>query len=205
MKKLKRLGSIVALSVVPMVSIETTTHAGSMSGTFQGVADIYVQQYVDNTLVTSIAATWVPSTINFSLVVSPSLSAMDFYIDNSVFPYGFEGPAAASIIDGIPGQTADYASGSYVLFSPYASSRADFNLVDPNGEYIGPNGNGDPSEVKLHMSIYELYVDPYGASTESIIVQFQTVPEPSSIVLAASGALIVLTVALARARRANHP
>jgi hypothetical protein len=151
MRKLKRLGSIVASAVVPMVSIETTTHAGSILGTFQGVADIYVQQYVDNTLVTSIAATWVPSTINFRLIDSPSLFAMDFYIDNSVFPYGFEGPAATSIIDGFPRQTADYASGSYLLFSPYASSRADFNLVDPNGEYIGPNGNGDPSDIQIHI------------------------------------------------------
>jgi hypothetical protein len=112
MNSVKRLGSIVAFAIIPIVSVEMTAHAGVVSGEWYGLANINVQEYVDNTLVTSIMEANVPSTITFSLATTPPVDAMLFVIDNSVFPVVFLEPALTSIIDGIPGVSADYASGS---------------------------------------------------------------------------------------------
>ena len=40
----------------------------------------------------------------------------------------------------------------------------------------------------------------YGGITESVFVEFQTIPEPSSIVMATSAALLILAWPILRAR-----
>ena len=109
-----------------------------------------------------------------------------------------------SITDGIPGQSADTALGM-ISASGYHQYGLDatMNLIDPSGEFIGPNGDGGPSNVQINMHyLYE--VENLIGPVQSVIVQFETIPEPSSIVLLASGALLISTVAFARARRARR-
>jgi hypothetical protein len=72
-----------------------------------------------------------------------------------------------------------------------------FSLTDPSGEYIA---GGNPADVSISANLVRDTIK--GSVTGDYInMEFQTVPEPSSIVMAASGALLVLTSVLVRARR----
>jgi hypothetical protein len=77
------------------------------------------------------------------------------------------------------------------------------NTLDPSGELIGPNGDGDTSDVKINT--YKIYESISELGDGSIVTaQFQTVAEPSSIVLAASGALLISTVAFGTSCPGRH-
>jgi hypothetical protein len=89
----------------------------------------------------------------------------------------------------------------------YGGYSANFKLVDPTGEFIGPNGNGDPSGVHISVSLFTYSGNPYGTSGEMLSVQFQStgvVPEPPSTVLAAFGAILISAIVFGRSRRAQH-
>jgi hypothetical protein len=52
------------------------------------------------------------------------------------------------IIDGVPGQSSDLASaGMYNSVYHAWGLEAQVELTDPSGKYLGPNGDGDPSNV----------------------------------------------------------
>jgi hypothetical protein len=157
----------------------------------------------------------VPSTLGFDMIYDSSSPLSDYFafgISNSVYTFdsGQIPPAmqmptyTTSITDGIPGQSADSALGMISAFGYHQYYLdATMNLIDPSGEFIGPNGDGDPSNVQINMHyLYE--VENTMGPVQTVIVQFETIPEPSSMVLMASGTLLALAVAFGRARRANH-
>jgi hypothetical protein len=74
-------------------------------------------------------------------------------------------------------------------------------LFDPSGEFIGPNGDGDPSHVQISAK-YTYGHENAKATGENVTAQFTNtpVPEPSSIVLATFAALLDLAVAFRHAQ-----
>jgi hypothetical protein len=213
MKNMKYLSSIAILALTH----GTSTRAGMVTGTFEGVADIEVQQFVHGQQVgPTVTYQGVASTLNFTITTgtAPFSGTFEFSLANSVFsldtnmlpglpPFEYLafGSFVASITDGIPGQSADAALGSVFVFVEHLwSLNAGVRLVDPTGEFIGPNGDGDTSNVQINAEyIYQMFDTQDNGQT--ITTSFMTVPEPSSIVLTASGSLLVLAVALVRAHR----
>jgi hypothetical protein len=195
-----------------------SSHAGTVSGTFQGIADIEVQQIVLGQQVGStVTYSAVPSTLDFTITsTNPSLYAgtLQFSLDNNIFslntatllsPPNNNPQYAVLILDGTPGQSGDAAYGSVFSLAYHLwSLEAGVGLTDLTGQYIGPNGNGDPSNAQVTAKyVYEPWNNEDTGQTYT--VTFTTVvPEPSSIVMATSGALLVLAAALGRARRACH-
>jgi hypothetical protein len=82
-----------------------------------------------------------------------------------------------------------------------SASTASLSLFDPSGEFIGPNGDGDPSHVQISAK-YTYGHENAKATGENVTAQFTNtpVPEPSSIVLATFAALLDLAVAFRHAQ-----
>jgi hypothetical protein len=156
--------------------------------------------------------------------LQPGNVTLEFSLTNSVFSLNTVALPLLSlsrpdyditfITDGIPGQSGDRASAGMSSSVYHAwGLTASVVLTDPSGEYIGPNGDGDPSGV-LVTAQYTYQPWDFSDTGQTYTVSFTTdpsadppagVPEPSSVVLATSGALLVFTVALGRARRASRP
>jgi hypothetical protein len=223
MKRLRRIGFLGVLTL----SLGTSIQAGTVTGTFQGIADIEVQQFVLGQQVGPTASyESVPSTIGFTITAgaNPGNGPFQFSLTNSVLSLNtatlpllsLSRPAyiITFVTDGVPGQTDDSASAGMESSVYHAwALQAGVTLTDPTGEYIGPNGNGDPSGV-LVTARYTYQPWDFSDTGQTYTVSFTTdppadppagVPEPSSVVLATSGALLVFTVALGRARRASRP
>ncbi len=205
MNNLKRLSSIFALAIISALSATSSARGGTSTGTFQGVSQIEVTPYVNNEPGTGSFYNYVPSVMNFTMTYDGP--------NNNSFAYNISGLSVSSVgapvitfslsaTDGIPGQSADFASGELGVFLYHSYSYVtSFALSDPSGEFIGPNGNGNPSDVSMNADI-TYSVDNYSGIVELVFVEFQTIPEPSSIVMATSAALLILAVAFGRARRA---
>jgi hypothetical protein len=214
----KHLGSIAALTIITSFSANMPSRASTIIGTFQGFTDIEIQTFVDGAPVSYVTYSQVPSTINFFLSndsLNPDNNNVQFSISNAVYSFNTDtvpqvprdGYNLPVITDGIPGQSADSAYGNIHAFLYHAFMLdAGFALVDPSGEFIGPNGDGDPSNVKINAS-YVYSNGGNGGNGQIVTASFQTasIPEPSSIVLAASGATVILALAFQRARCARHP
>jgi hypothetical protein len=206
----KRFSSIAASAIIWIGSVNATSSAGEIvAGSFQGVATIQVQQVVVGEPV-GIVVTYsdVPATIGFSF----ANNGRDYFeFDSNVLSfiapinYQFAPPPIPgykdTYIDGIPGQSADQFG---IVFSSFFyhsfNLNAGLSLIDPSGEFLGPNGNGDPSHVQTMSTIYYDSTSPM-ENGENTVVNFTTVAEPSSVVLAMSAAALALAVALARTRR----
>jgi hypothetical protein len=213
MNNLKRLSSIFALTIISALSATSSARAGTSTGTFQGVSQIEVTPYANNEPGTTTFYSWVPSVMNFTM----TYNGPNNLYDNNSFAYNISSNIQAlsvssvdepvvffslSATDGIPGQSADFASGGLDVFLYHSYTyNTGFSLIDPSGEFIGPNGNGNSSDVSMNADI-TYSVDNYLGIVELVFVEFQTIPEPSSIVMATSAALLILAVAFGRARRA---
>jgi hypothetical protein len=212
MRNKRRIGWLAVLAL----ALGTSTQAGSVTGTFQGVADIEVQQFVVGQQVGPTASYQnMPATLDFTITAGPSPGngTLAFNFESAVtslntatlplLSLSWPTYSIAFITDGIPGQSSDSASAGMDSSVYHAWwLQAGVSLTDPTGEYIGPNGNGDPSGVTVTASyIYQPW--NFEDTGQTYTVSFTTVPEPSSIVLAASGSLLVLAVALVRARRVS--
>jgi hypothetical protein len=213
MNNLKRLRSIFALTIISALSATSSARAGTSTGTFQGVSQIEVTPYVNYEPGTTTFYSWVPSVMNFTMTYNGPTNL--YNENNNSFAYNISSNIQAlgvssvdplafffslSATDGIPGQSADSASGSFQAFQYHTYSYStSFALFDPSGEFIGPNGNGNPSNVSMIADITYVFAN-YGGITESVFVEFQTIPEPSSIVMATSAALLILAWPILRAR-----
>jgi hypothetical protein len=214
LKNKKHLGSIAVLMITWIGSVNTASRAGTVTGTFEGLADIEIQQFVQGQQVGVTDYSNVPSTLNFIITATPTSSdplagTLQFSLTNSIFslntntlPDLFSAQYVdkiASITDGIPGQSADVAFGAVTAFVYHLWALTDtgVTLVDPTGEFIGPNGDGDPSNVHVNAQ-YTYEMLDFEDTSQIITTSFMTVPEPSSIVMAASGALLVLAVVLCK-------
>jgi hypothetical protein len=212
---MKRLGRIGFLGVLTL-SLGTSIQAGTVTGTFLGIADIEVQQFVLGQQVgPTDSYQSVPSTLSFTITAGPSPGngTLEFSLTNSVFSLNTATLPLLSlsrpdynitfITDGIPGQSGDSATAG-MSSSVYHAwwLQAGVSLTDPSGQYIGPNGNGDPSNV-LVTAKYVYQPWDFSDTGQTYAVSFTTVPEPSSVVMAASGALVILAVAFVQARRVS--
>jgi hypothetical protein len=212
MNNLKRLSSIFALAIISALSATSSARAGTSTGTFQGVSQIEVTPYVNNEPGTSTFYSWVPSVMNFTMTYDEPNS---FY--NNSFAYNISSNIQTlsvssvgvppyffllSVTDGISGQSADLASGTLgsALYHGY-NYVTSFDLSDPSGEFIGPNGNGNPSDVSMNADITYSVLNTQEI-VESVFIEFQTItiPEPSSIVMATPAALLILAWPSLRAR-----
>ena len=189
--------------------------AATITGTFQVIEDIQVQQYDNTTPIGNpVTYTDVPTIFNFTLTAYTPLPTFAGYaqysLDNSVLPFNTSdlhepdfGACSylTSIFDGIPGQSAHYTaavvqSAFYHLYNLIAQ----FYSFDPSGEFIGPNWNGNPSEVEI-VGQYTFNQRNSEAIGPITTVTFTTVPEPPSSVLATIAALAMSAVGLKRGRR----
>ena len=169
MKNSKRLIWIAYLAIISAMSAAQTLQAATITGTFQVVEDIQVQQYDNATPVGNpVIYTDVPTVLNFTLTAyTPTLESggyVQYSLANSVLYFntgnlpGFDTGIPVyftSIVDGTPGQSADNAFGLfessvYHLYNAIAL----FGLFDPSGEFIGPNGDGNPSDVQNRWPIH---------------------------------------------------
>lgn len=215
MNNLMRLGSIPILAIIWIGSVTAPSRADSITGTFQGFANMEVKTYEGAHLVSDITYTNVASTINFTLYYNDpayqSGSYFIFSISNSVFSLDTSGLAARGpyeaggyAIDGIPGQNADSAYATAQGFDYHAYNlTSTFQLYDPSGEFIGPNGDGDPSNVQImtNYSYNNLDTSATGQAVTTSFLTLSAIPEPSSVVLATIAALAVSAVGLSRVRR----
>ena len=211
MKIIKRLGSLTALAIIS-VSLSTPSWATTITGTFEGAGLVEITPYVGG--FPGVPTFYsVPATLNFTLTADGAPSSPDYLalnITNSVYSLNtativtdprFIFFLLTSITDGIPGQSADFADGIMESFEYHAFFlSADFDLIDPSGEFIGPNGDGDPSNVSIVADI-TYTIENASGNVETVFVSFHTVPEPTSLMLAASGGLSFLARALGRT---NH-
>jgi hypothetical protein len=201
MNCLKRLSSIFALTIISALSVTAPTGAETITGTFQGNALVEVTPYIN--FEPGVTTTYYEqSSLGFTLVTDQYYNYMSLNIHNlELSTYGQpESFFSYSITDGIPGQSADNISASMDIITYHAPEYgASFFLTDPSGEFIGPNGNGNPSDVSVTADIYYLFANVYGA-TESVFIEFHTIPEPSSIVMATSAALLILAWPILRSR-----
>jgi hypothetical protein len=215
MTNTKRLGWTVILTLLSAVSLPGSSDASMISGSFRGYADVDINNYTilpnGQQTGSTISAQNVPATFNFYLNdynggnPPPGAGVASIYIDNKVFPIGYTGDSGDSpifpIFDGIPGKSGDYAHGEVDDVFNGLFPAASFTLTDPTGQYIGPNGNGDPSHVTISADISIRQINESETGTSTIGgVSFSTlsVPEPWSIVEAASGALVILVYAWRR-------
>jgi hypothetical protein len=210
MNNLMRLGLVAALAIIWIGSVSTPSRADSITGTFQGFANMEVKTYEGAHLVSDNTYTSLASTINFTLYYNDpayqSGSYFIFSISNSVFSLDTSGlagrgpyEAGGYAIDGIPGQSADYAFATAQGFSYHTYNLAStFQLVDPSGEFIGPNGDGDPSNVQIttNYSYNNLDTSATGQAVTTSFLTLSAIPEPSSVVLATIAALVMSAVGL---------
>ena len=83
MKYFQRLSSIAALAIVTLFSVNAPSRAGTITttGSFQGVANMEVQQFVDGAPVSDITYTNLASTITFTLIYnSPQYQSGSYFL-----------------------------------------------------------------------------------------------------------------------------
>ena len=212
MKSLKRLGRISALAIVSFVLAGIQSKATSISGTFYGETTITVTTFILGAVDTMVTYNNIPSTFTFAVVENAPPpyynGGMIFNLQNDVHSFDWEDVnwlASTSIVDGIPGESADYAMASvYILEVKSVYLLLAINLYDPSGEFIGPNGDGDPSNVQISADYEQQFVQGDDSGTR-YSAEFTSIPEPSSIVLVMSGTLLVSAVSFARWRRRQGP
>jgi hypothetical protein len=186
MKNVKHLSSIAALAIIWTGSV-TPSWAGSIAGTFAVEANIQEQPFLAGQPGNITYIDDVPATIGFSLTGS---SQDYFEFTSSVVSFDITANGnewVENIVDG----NAFLSNGEYHVYSFNALLR--LSLIDGNPNGVRPSGlnygltddNGDG----------ENYIVTFGGIAPS------SLPEPSSLVMAVSGALLVLGVALGRGRR----
>ena len=71
MNNSKRLSWIACVAIILMLSESTASQAGPITGSFQGVADMQVKQFLNNQVVGYIDVFDVPATLDFTLSINP--------------------------------------------------------------------------------------------------------------------------------------
>jgi hypothetical protein len=207
-KSLNRIGWTGVLTV----ALSASAQAGTSTGTFTEFSDISIQQVVNGQDVGGVTNySGVSTTLAFSLVNDgdgyfyPQLTVGNSLYSFAVPPF-LAYPYQISVVDGIPGQSADIVSWS-VIVSMYHEYNAEgyFYLTDPSGEFIGPNGDGSPDDVSVQFTYTYFQISNFQDSGFIATASVSTIPEPSSIVMAISGALVMLAVNFSRKRRRKIP
>jgi len=179
MTKTQKLSLIVALTLLSATSLTRSSHAGAVYGTWSGGETVITQeflygQYLGTSYRTNIPATCCISYDSGADALSMSINDMSFWGQVRYPQTVFFGPESASgsvSVNNYPG-----GGGAGDFFLTYRSILPDGTIdtsiggavADITLDEVGPDGTGNV----------------YHAS-------FQSVPEPSSIVQAASGVLLI--------------
>jgi hypothetical protein len=209
-KSLKRIGWTGVLAV----TLSASAQAGTSTGTFTEFEDIAIQQVVNGVNVGDPTDYFrVPTTLSFSVTTDEGYALPNLSVGNSLYSFSVSSFLAfdnlISVIDGVPGQSADVVNWTVDVF-PYHQFNLNggFYLTDPSGEFIGPNGDGSPNDVSIQFAYTYFQVSDLNApgapafedSGFMVKASVSTVPEPSSIVMAVSAALLILAWPILRAR-----
>jgi len=175
---------IAALAYLLALSIPRSSGAGEIAGTWDGVVFESGQGYVNGQLTYSnsrsyfgvMSLDYSVSTDELSMYIGPGpfpeQQLVGFLYPGSFGPNGASGTVVATIFPGF--EYAGYPVGHF---------SASYQSILPDGSIDTSNGYADGS-------IYENFVGPLGTG-EVITASFQTIPEPPSIVPAASALLII--------------
>lgn len=177
------------LAVYLLCSFQST-YADTVTGTFQGIADIEIQQYVRGQQVGStIDYKGVSSILNFTITANGEIGGglFSFSLINNIFSMDSTKP---DYLYNIAPQNPEYTA---FIANDFASGNMNSSVyhlwwleagVTLTGEYI------DTSNVLVTANyIYQ----PWDSNDtgQTYTVSFTTVPEPSSIVLWVTGLLII--------------
>jgi hypothetical protein len=206
-KSLKRIGWTGVLTV----ALSASAQAGTSTGTFTEFSDIGIQQVVNGLDVGGVTNySRVPTTLAFSIMSDNSYFYPQLTVSNSLYSFtvtfNLISQNEISVVDGIPGQSADSVTllMNINLYHDY-NLNGQFYLTDPSGEFIGPNGNGSPDDVSVsfaytYFQVSSIGPGSFGDSGFMATASVSTIPEPSSIVMATSAALLILAWPILRAR-----
>jgi hypothetical protein len=200
-----RAGNVAACLVLLFSAQSLSTgsgqaQAGTISGTVEGPADIQIQQIVSGTPGEITGYRAMPSTLTYTVLDdSPNPSQDYFQYSFTSAAYSFD--TSSSLISGLRsysfGQPAPNFELGYLVSDVYHAYSLVANLglygatspqISAGFDYWVGDDLGNGQEVKVS------FVDPPADPPAGV-------PEPSSVVMAASGALVILAVALVQARR----
>jgi hypothetical protein len=192
-----RAGNVAACLVL---LCSAQSQAGTISGTVEGPADIQIQQIVSGTPGEITGYRAMPSTLTYTVLDdSPNPSQDYFQYSFTSAAYSFD--TSSSLINGFRSygfsQPAPEFELGFLISNVYHaySLTADLGLygvtnpqISAGFDYAVADDTGTGQEVTVS------FVDPPADPPAGV-------PEPSSVVMAASGALVILAVALVQARR----
>jgi hypothetical protein len=185
------------------VSLGASTQAGTSTGTFTEFSDISIQQVVNGQPVGGVGnGSNVPTTVSVSSTYDEGYAFAQVGVSTGLYSFTvYSSDSQISVIDGIPGESADIVTWpmDYSLYHAFNVS-GEFYLVDPSGEFIGPNGDGSPDDVSVRFTYTYFQISNYQDSGFIATASVATIPEPSSIVMATSAALLILAWPILRAR-----
>ena len=190
MRNKRRLCAIALLAIICVGSVNTPSRAGTVSGTVEGTADISIEP-IFSVQPPGIATNYqdVPSVLTYSFDISnpnPALDFVQFAITNSVYSF----------------DTASLSGYGQNEFGPVGTTLEElFFFSDVYHVYgISAGLQFSLSEYTLLGGGYDYITGDTHGDGQQVITLFTPLSEPSSLVLAACGPLLVLAVALGRAR-----
>ena len=184
MTRSQRLALVGVLTFFSASSLPRSSHAQVATGTWVGVESVTTENFFNGQLISESFVSNIPSTLVLTFVPWPD--PLTVYMSLGAGPSGFDeqghiqsfGPQGASgsvVLDGYP---ASFSVGNFDVT---------YQAILPDGTI---DTTGGFAVADLDISLLE-YLSP---ASENIFISFQnvTVPEPSSLVLAASGTLVML-------------
>jgi hypothetical protein len=112
---------------------------------------------------------------------------------------------SGTIVDGVQGKTSDFLGATipFLYGKGDVQDEATMHLSDRSGEFLGPNGNGDPSHVVAQGMVPLHDVDPFTGLGLQGTMTFSTfpVPEPGSLALLSAGAVGLCIAGMIRLKR----
>jgi hypothetical protein len=195
MKKTQKRSLIAALTLLSAISLTRSSQGGTVYGSWTGdeTLTIFTSEFVDGQFVFSYKTTSSPATFSLSYDTCSeqlSMSINDMSIAGVVNPPAtvYFGPesASGSVILSYPGTPAGDSVGDF--FVTYQS-------ILPDGT-IDTSIGGAVADITL-----DYLLEGVG---EIFYASFQTVPEPWSIVQAASGVLLIAVFARTRRCRSRR-
>jgi hypothetical protein len=183
MSKTQRLSLIAALVFFSAFSLPRSSDAGSVSSAWIGVESFNTAVYRDGQLVSQSSGINVPAemwiTFTYPDLVYAQLSMADIYRDDF------------SVSGFVSNQSVTPNSASGFIFSYGGPSVAGANF-EMSFQSIQPDGSVEGGYASAYMGFDVTNIGSTTRTVGSVWFQGQGLPEPSSLVLAATASLIIL-------------